>query len=152
MLGNKLGQKLEMEEKMQLSPVGASITRPLKEETPLLKKAAEQLKDYLAGNRQIFDLPLDPKGTEFQKAVWRTLPDIPFGEICSYKQIAQAIDNPKACRAVGMANNKNPILIVIPCHRVIGSDGSLVGYDGGIALKEKLLKLEGFEVKKKDSV
>ena len=134
--------------------LGAGITRLLKfekeEETQLLKTAAEQLIDYLAGNRQTFDLPLDPRGTEFQKAVWKALLDIPFGEIRSYKQVAEAIGNPKACRAVGMANNKNPILIVIPCHRVIGSDGSLVGYGGGIDLKEKLLKLEGFEVKKKD--
>jgi len=136
------------------TPVGPGIIRPLKfekeEETQLLKTAAEQLKEYLAGNRQTFDLPLDPRGTEFQKAVWNALLDIPFGEIRSYKQVAEAIGNPKACRAVGMANNKNPILIVIPCHRVIGSDGSLVGYGGGIDLKEKLLKLEGFEVKKKD--
>lgn len=136
------------------TPVGPGIIRPLKfekeEETQLLKTAAEQLKEYLAGNRQTFDLPLDPRGTEFQKAVWNALLDIPFGEIRSYKQVAEAIGNPKACRAVGMANNKNPILIVIPCHRVIGSDGSLVGYGGGIDLKENLLKLEGFEVKKKD--
>lgn len=134
--------------------VGPGIIRPLnpkmEEETQLLKTAAEQLKEYLAGNRQTFDLPLDPRGTEFQKAVWNALLDIPFGEIRSYKHVAEAIGNPKACRAVGMANNKNPILIVIPCHRVIGSDGSLVGYGGGIDLKEKLLKLEGFEVKKKD--
>ena len=136
------------------TPVGPGIIRPLKfekeEETQLLKTAAEQLKEYLAGNRQAFDLPLDPQGTEFQKAVWNALLDIPFGEIRSYKQVAEAIGNPKACRAVGMANNKNPILIVIPCHRVIGSNGSLVGYGGGIDLKENLLKLEGFEVKKKD--
>ena len=135
---------------LNLSPVGASITRPIKEETQLLKTAAEQLIDYLAGNRQTFDLPLDPRGTEFQKSVWNALLDIPFGEIRSYKQVAEAIGNPKACRAVGRANNKNPILIMIPCHRVIGSDGSLVGYGGGIDLKEKLLNLEGFEVKKKD--
>ncbi|MGV8905309.1 MAG: methylated-DNA--[protein]-cysteine S-methyltransferase [Acetobacterium sp.] len=131
------------------TPVDAGITRQLKEESQLLKTAAEQLKEYLAGNRQTFDLPLDPKGTEFQRSVWQALLDIPYGEIRSYKEIAEAIGNPKACRAVGMANNKNPISIVIPCHRVIGADGSLVGYGGGIALKEKLLKLEGFEVKKK---
>ncbi|HEY5556896.1 methylated-DNA--[protein]-cysteine S-methyltransferase [Acetobacterium sp.] len=140
----------EIKEETPLSPVGAGITRPIKEETQLLKTAAEQLKEYLAGNRQTFDLPLDPRGTEFQKSVWNALLDIPFGEIRSYKQVAEAIGNPKACRAVGMANNKNPILIVIPCHRVIGSNGSLVGYGGGIDLKENLLKLEGFEVKKKD--
>lgn len=136
------------------TPVEAGITRQLKlkdeVETQLLKIAAEQLRDYLAGNRQLFDLPLEPQGTEFQKSVWNALLAIPYGEIRSYKQMAQAIDNPKACRAVGMANNKNPILIVIPCHRVIGSDGSLVGYGGGLELKEKLLKLEGVKLNKKD--
>lgn len=118
-------------------------------ETPLIKMAAEQLKDYLAGNRRAFDLPLDPQGTDFQKSVWKALLLIPYGETRSYKEIAQAVGNQRACRAVGGANNKNPILIVIPCHRVIGSDGRLVGYGGGIDLKQKLLSLEGLEVSKK---
>lgn len=111
-------------------------------ETSLLKNAAMQLNEYLDGKRNSFDLPLNPKGTEFQKKVWAALCDIPYGETRSYKQIAEAVDNPKGCRAVGMANNKNPIMIFIPCHRVVGSDGSLTGYAGGLDMKEKLLSLE----------
>ena len=90
----------------------------------------------------MFDLPLDPIGTEFQKKVWQALKEIPFGETRSYGEIAKLIGNEKASRAVGMANNKNPIAIIIPCHRVIGANGKLVGYAGGLDLKEKLLKLE----------
>jgi len=111
-------------------------------ETPLIKKAAAQLKEYFAGKRAEFDLPLDPAGTEFQRAVWRALQTIPFGETCSYGDIALQIGNPKACRAVGMANNRNPIAIIIPCHRVIGRDGSLTGYGGGLDIKQYLLDLE----------
>ncbi|WP_019230401.1 methylated-DNA--[protein]-cysteine S-methyltransferase [Sedimentibacter sp. B4] len=111
-------------------------------ETNLLKNAALQLNEYFEGKRNSFDLPLNPKGTEFQKKVWAALCDIPYGETRSYKQIAEYIGNPKACRAVGMANNKNPIMIFIPCHRVVGSDGSLTGYAGGLDMKEKLLSLE----------
>lgn len=111
-------------------------------ETPLLKKAAEQLSEYFAGKRKEFELPLNPNGTEFQKKVWDMLKTIPYGERWSYKQVAEAIGNPKACRAVGMANNKNPIMIVVPCHRVVGSNGKLVGYAGGLDIKEKLLYLE----------
>ncbi len=91
----------------------------------------------------MFDLPLEPAGTEFQKSVWVALQAIPYGETRSYGDMARQIGNPKACRAVGMANNRNPISIVIPCHRVIGADGSLVGYGGGLDLKQKLLTLEG---------
>jgi methylated-DNA-[protein]-cysteine S-methyltransferase len=111
-------------------------------ETSLLKNAAQQLYEYLEGKRNSFDLPLNPKGTEFQKKVWAALCDIPYGETRSYKQIAECVGNSKACRAVGMANNKNPIMIFIPCHRVVGSDGSLTGYAGGLDMKEKLLLLE----------
>ena len=111
-------------------------------ETELLKKAALQLNEYLEGRRTEFDLPLNPKGTEFQKKVWDALVSIPYGETRSYKQVAEAIGNNKACRAVGMANNKNPIMIFIPCHRVVGSDGSLTGYAGGLDMKEILLTLE----------
>lgn len=111
-------------------------------ETPLLKKAAEQLYTYLAGERQVFDLPLKPYGTPFRKRVWDALCQIPYGETRSYKDIARAVGNEKACRAVGGANNKNPISIFIPCHRVIGADGKLVGYGGGIDIKIKLLELE----------
>lgn len=111
-------------------------------ETELIKNAGEQLLEYLGGSRTTFDLPLNPNGTEFQKKVWNALCDIPYGETRSYKQVAEAIGNNKASRAVGMANNKNPIMIIIPCHRVVGSNGSLVGYAGGLDVKEKLLFLE----------
>ena len=111
-------------------------------ETPLIKEAYRQLSEYLMGKRKRFDLPLNPRGTEFQQQVWKALCDIPHGETRSYKQIAETIGNPKAVRAVGMANNRNPLLIVIPCHRVIGANGKLVGYGAGIEKKEYLLKLE----------
>ena len=112
------------------------------QETTLIKKAYLQLAEYLNGERRTFDLPLNPKGTDFQKRVWKALCDIPYGETRSYKQIAEAIGNPKAVRAVGMANNRNPLLIVVPCHRVIGSDGKLVGYAAGLDKKAFLLGME----------
>lgn len=115
----------------------------VREETALTKEAFRQLDEYLAAKRKEFDLKLNPVGTEFQKKVWNALLEIPYGETCSYKDIAIAIDNPKASRAVGLANNRNPISFIIPCHRVIGANGSLVGYGGGLELKKKLLKLEG---------
>ena len=114
----------------------------VEQETALLKEAYQQLSEYLKGERKEFDLPLNPKGTDFQKRVWRALCDIPYGETRSYKQIAKAVGNSKAVRAVGMANNRNPITIVVPCHRVIGADGKLVGYGGGLEMKEFLLRLE----------
>ena len=114
----------------------------IEQETALIKEANRQLSEYLKGERQMFYLPLNPRGTDFQKRVWRALCDIPYGETRSYKQIAEAIGNPKAVRAVGMANNRNPITIVVPCHRVIGADGKLVGYGGGLEMKEFLLRLE----------
>ncbi|HHW66249.1 MAG: methylated-DNA-[protein]-cysteine S-methyltransferase [Epulopiscium sp.] len=111
-------------------------------ETSLLKMASEQLQEYLKGKRKNFDLPLQPKGTAFQQKVWEALKKIPYGTTCSYKDIAEGIGNPRACRAVGMANNRNPIPIFIPCHRVIGANGKLVGYGGGLDIKEKLLEIE----------
>ena len=108
----------------------------------LTDQAARQLDEYLSEKRKCFDVPLSPCGTAFQRSVWNALLSIPYGETRSYKQVAQMIGNPKACRAVGMANNRNPIIIMIPCHRVIGSDGSLVGYGGGLDIKKKLLALE----------
>lgn len=111
-------------------------------ETPLIKEASRQLFEYLAGKRKSFDLPLAVEGTEFQKAVWDALQLIPYGETRSYKDIAAAVGNPKACRAVGMANNRNNIAIIIPCHRVIGANGKLVGYGGGLDKKAYLLELE----------
>lgn len=108
----------------------------------LTKKTVLQLNEYLRGERTKFDLPLKPQGTEFQKKVWEALLTIPYGQTRSYKEIAVQIGNEKACRAVGMANNRNPISIIIPCHRVVGADKSLVGYGGGLNIKVKLLNLE----------
>ena len=105
--------------------------------------AARQLAEYFAGRRREFDLPLDLRGTDFQKCCWRELSKIPYGETRSYADIARAIGNPLAVRAVGLANGQNPIAIIVPCHRVIGSDGSLTGYGGGLEAKRKLLELEG---------
>mgnify|MGYP003592734178 CR=1 FL=1 len=109
---------------------------------PILLKTAQQLNEYFAGKRQQFDLPLDFEGTEFQQQVWQALLTIPFGETRSYKQIAEQIGNVKAVRAVGAANGKNPISIIAPCHRVVGANGKLVGFAGGLENKEILLKIE----------
>lgn len=108
----------------------------------VLAKAKQQLKKYFDGKLSAFDLPLDAQGTPFQKKVWRALSKIPFGQTASYKDVAEMIGNPKACRAVGTANGKNPLCIVIPCHRVISNDGSLGGYTGGLSKKRYLLSLE----------
>ncbi len=110
---------------------------------PVLTGAARQLAEYFAGRRQVFEVPLAAAGTPFQQRVWAALRTIPYGQTRSYGQVAAAIGSPKACRAVGMANNRNPIMIIVPCHRVIGADGSLVGYAGGVHIKEYLLRLEG---------
>lgn len=101
-----------------------------------------QLRSYFAGELETFDLPLAPEGTPFQLEVWRSLCEIPFGKTISYGELARRIGNPNASRAVGLANGSNPIPIVIPCHRVIGSNGKLTGYGGGLPIKEKLLALE----------
>ena len=114
----------------------------VRKETELLKTAGRQLREYLDGKRKAFDLPLAPKGTDFHKSVWDALLDIPYGETRTYGQIAAQIGNPNASRAVGLANNRNPIPVLIPCHRVIGSDGKLVGYAGGLDMKRRLLKIE----------
>lgn len=108
----------------------------------LLEEACKQLKEYFQGMRKEFDLPLKPTGTPFMESVWKALQDIPYGQTKSYKDIAEAVGNAKACRAVGLANNRNPIPIFIPCHRVIGANGKLVGYGGGLHIKEYLLELE----------
>jgi methylated-DNA-[protein]-cysteine S-methyltransferase len=105
-------------------------------------EAVRQLKEYFSGRRTDFDLPLAPQGTEFQRDVWRRLQEIPYGETISYGELAKRIGNPKASRAVGAANGSNPIPIVIPCHRVIGSNGKLTGFGGGLPTKEALLALE----------
>ena len=111
-------------------------------ENPLIKRTAEQLSEYFDRRRRIFDLPLDLRGTDFQVSVWKALQTIPVGETRSYKDLAAMVGKPRACRAVGMANNRNPLAIVVPCHRVIGSDGGLTGYAAGLEIKRYLLDLE----------
>ncbi|WP_325063583.1 methylated-DNA--[protein]-cysteine S-methyltransferase [Risungbinella massiliensis] len=111
-----------------------------------LQEATKQLQEYMHGARQEFDLELDLLGTPFQRKVWEALRTIPFGETRSYQDIANQIENPKAVRAVGGANNKNPISIIVPCHRVIGANGALVGYGGGLDKKKYLLRLEGIDI------
>lgn len=112
------------------------------EDAAALQEAVRQLKAYFAGERENFDLSLSPQGTPFQQKVWSELQKIHYGETISYGELARRIGNPKASRAVGLANGSNPISIVIPCHRVIGSNGKLTGYGGGLSIKEKLLALE----------
>jgi methylated-DNA-[protein]-cysteine S-methyltransferase len=106
------------------------------------QEAKKQLEEYFAGKRKDFDLPLQPVGTDFQQAVWMALRQIPYGHTASYADIAQAVGSPKAARATGQANNRNPIAIIVPCHRVIGRNGKLTGYAGGLDKKEFLLALE----------
>jgi len=115
----------------------SSINKP-----KILKDCESQLAEYFAGKRQTFDLQLDLGGTEFQNKVWKALQKIKFGKTASYKDIAEKINSPKGFRAVGMANNKNPIPIIIPCHRIIGTKGDLVGYAGGLKIKKALLQIE----------
>jgi len=113
----------------------------------VLAEAVRQLKEYFAGRRADFELPLAPDGTEFQRTVWQRLQEIPYGATISYGELAKRVGNPKASRAVGAANGSNPIPIVIPCHRVIGSNGKLTGFGGGLPTKEKLLALESKQLR-----
>ena len=129
---------------------GRPVPRIACHETPLLSEGKRQVLEYLAGQRRVFDLPLAPRGTEFYRSVWRALEAIPYGETRSYRDIAQAVGRPKAVRAVGQANHNNPIPIIIPCHRVVGANGSLTGYGGGLDLKERLLRLEAGVVEGKE--
>lgn len=141
-----LGQMALTEESGALTRLflpGEGIPRLVSRETPLLSKGRDEILAYLRGERRSFDLPLDPMGTPFQQAVWAELRRIPYGETRSYAQVAAGIGKPKAVRAVGQANHRNPLPIFIPCHRVIGASGKLTGYGGGLDLKEKLLELEG---------
>jgi methylated-DNA-[protein]-cysteine S-methyltransferase len=113
-----------------------------RDDLPVLVKAAQQLREYFAGERTDFDLPLNPAGTAFQKSVWKELCEIPYGATISYGELGKRLGNPAASRAVGLANGRNPISIIIPCHRVIGANGSLTGYGGGLDRKKMLLGLE----------
>jgi len=112
----------------------------------ILRETVRQLQEYFAGRRTQFDIVLGLAGTSFQKQVWKELSKIPFGKTVAYKDIAGRIKNPKAVRAVGSANGKNPVSIIIPCHRVIAADGTMGGYGGGLTVKQQLLKLEGVSV------
>lgn len=112
-------------------------------DSEVLQAAEAQLGEYFAGQRRVFNLPLAPRGTDFQLCVWRALAQIPYGETISYAQLAQRLGNPNGTRAVGAANGRNPLPIVLPCHRVIGADGGLTGFGGGLPTKELLLRLEG---------
>ena len=118
------------------------IEDSVEKNTPLLEQTAKMLREYFDGKRKAFDLPISLIGTEFQKKAWNALLAIPYGQTRSYKEQAVAIGNPKSCRAVGAANGKNPISVIVPCHRVIGADGSPIGYGGGIGVKQALLDLE----------
>jgi len=111
-------------------------------DAPALRLAAGQLDEYFAGTRTAFTVPLHLDGTAFQRAVWQALLTIPYGQTRSYREVAAMVGNPRACRAVGMANHRNPVMILVPCHRVIGANGALVGYGGGLGTKEALLRLE----------
>ncbi len=131
--------RLEFESRVQrLDPRAIA----LKESREALAPYLEELKEYFAGERRRFSIPLDLRGTEFQLKCWRALLDIPYGETRSYRDLAEAIGHPQAFRAVGMSNNRNPIAIIVPCHRIIAADGSLCGYGGGLDIKRKLLDLE----------
>lgn len=120
----------------------AEKSKKIGEKTALTNSVFKQLEEYFAGKRKKFAFPYELRGTEFQKKVWAELEKIPYGETRTYGQLATAMGKPKACRAVGMANHYNPIFIVVPCHRVIGSNGKLTGYAAGLPMKEALLQLE----------
>ncbi|MBO5780961.1 MAG: methylated-DNA--[protein]-cysteine S-methyltransferase [Opitutales bacterium] len=126
----------------RLSFLPKDFSAPPEQESKTMEKAFKELCQYLEGKRRKFTVPINPKGTPFQKSVWENLLKIPYGKTATYKDIAIACGNSKAVRAVGMANNKNPIAIIIPCHRVIGSNGKLYGYASGTQIKEALLKIE----------
>lgn len=119
---------------------------PDSKEDAVLQRTRRQLHQYFAGTRRQFELPLAPRGTPFQRQVWRELQRVPYGELRSYREIAVALGRPTATRAVGAANGRNPLPIVVPCHRVIGSNGQLTGYAGGLDLKYMLLELEGAQL------
>ena len=153
-----IGDLLLVEENELLLEIGFTTgKRPsqppkdAKEDATPFANAIRQLEEYFSGRRKDFELPLSPQGTAFQQRVWKALTTIPFGKAVSYSDIARDIGNPSAMRAVGLANGRNPIPIVIPCHRVIGKDGSLTGYGGGLPIKQKLLALEGIAYREERS-
>jgi O-6-methylguanine DNA methyltransferase len=121
-------------------------------DSELLRSTRQQLEEYLSGARKTFSVTLDLKGTVFQRRVWHILMQIPYGGTASYKDVAVTAGSPAAVRAVGQANNRNPVPIIVPCHRVVGSDGKLVGYGGGLDIKRRLLELEGIKVRKESII
>ncbi|MEE1312414.1 MAG: methylated-DNA--[protein]-cysteine S-methyltransferase [Lachnospiraceae bacterium] len=140
----KLTLLIEAEEKA-ITRISSSLipsTGAVNQKNLIIEQAIRELEEYFDGKRREFQVPVHLYGTDFQKNVWNALMKIPYGKVCTYKDIAKAVGNEKACRAVGMANHRNPVMIVVPCHRVIGSDGKLTGYAGGIDIKEYLLELE----------
>lgn len=142
-LDSPIGMLCIEEENEHITRVYLSMNHSEQESTsPVLQEAKRQLKEYFEKKRTTFELPLDPKGTPFQKQVWNALCTIPYGTTCCYKDIATKINNPRACQSVGQANSKNPIMIIIPCHRVISADGTLGGYNAGLEVKQYLLNIE----------
>ncbi|NNM61620.1 MAG: methylated-DNA--[protein]-cysteine S-methyltransferase [Steroidobacteraceae bacterium] len=129
---------------LELDPDAGPVVRGTEDPgVGVLPAAARQLAEYFAGVRRVFELPLAMRGTAFQERVWRALLEIPYGHTCGYGELARRIQKPSAARAVGMANNRNPLPVFVPCHRVIGADGALIGYGGGLERKRWLLALEG---------
>ncbi|MDD3340892.1 MAG: methylated-DNA--[protein]-cysteine S-methyltransferase [Bacilli bacterium] len=145
----KIGELTFIEENGILIEIGfgSALGSVLEKETSFLKEAKQQVEEYLEGNRKQFTIPFKVQGTSFQKSVYEALLQIPYGEVRSYSDIARAIQNPKAVRAVGNANNHNRLPILIPCHRVVGKNGKMVGYAGGLSIKETLLTIEGYTKK-----
>ncbi len=141
LVSSKGVKKIFLNPKKEIKELSAATK--LRSDDPYLFGIFNQLKEYFAGTRKKFDVPLDVEGTDFQKRVWKELQKIPYGKTISYKILSEKLGDVKAIRAVGTANGKNPIAIIIPCHRVIGADGKLIGYAGGLYIKEKLLHLEG---------
>lgn len=144
---NEYGEFIIVDEESKITNLALSAYAVIGEdmlerETKVLLQAKRELTEFFLGRRKHFDVPLKARGSEFQEKVWQSLREIPYGETYTYGQVAHLIGNAKAAQAVGMANHRNPILFMIPCHRVIGAQGKLVGYAGGLALKEKLLLLE----------
>ncbi len=125
-----------------LSAMPSALSSSASAGPEMLRQAVRELEEFFAGERRSFTVPLAPVGTPFQQQVWRALQTIPYGATCTYRDIACAVGRPAACRAVGMANHCNPIPIIIPCHRVVGADGRLTGYAGGLAIKSRLLQFE----------
>ncbi len=141
LVSSKGVKKIFLNPKKEIKELSAATK--LRSDDPYLFGIFNQLKEYFAGTKKKFDVPLDVIGTEFQKKVWQELQKIPYGKTISYKTLSEKLGDVKAIRAVGTANGKNPIAIIIPCHRVIGADGKLIGYASGLDIKEKLLHLEG---------